>query len=163
MRIVKGVVLGAAGALSGIAALAPWRRGSDDPSAVRGSPSGRRAPHDRGHAAQTAAFAVRRPNPRGGRRWSGLHTVPASLTASSAASADPRPVPVTTGVVEIQDFPIYRIGVGTVQAYNTVTVRVRVDGEIQTIAFREGQDVPAISLRRLIRARRRLSCIRRRR
>jgi multidrug efflux system membrane fusion protein len=85
------------------------------------------------------------------------------LTASSAASADPRPVPVTTGVVEIQDFPIYRIGVGTVQAYNTVTVRVRVDGEIQTIAFREGQDVPAISLRKLIRARRRLSCIRRRR
>jgi multidrug efflux system membrane fusion protein len=84
------------------------------------------------------------------------------LTASSAASADPRPVPVTTGVVEIQDFPIYRIGVGTVQAYNTVTVRVRVDGEIQPIAFREGQDVPAISLRKLIRARRRLSCIRRR-
>jgi multidrug efflux system membrane fusion protein len=54
-----------------------------------------------------------------------------------------RPVPVTTGVVEIRDFPIYRIGVGTVQAYNTVTVRVRVDGEVQAIAFREGQDVQA--------------------
>ena len=30
---------------------------------------------------------------------------------------------------------------GTVQAYNTVTVKVRVDGEVQKIAFREGQDV----------------------
>jgi multidrug efflux system membrane fusion protein len=28
-----------------------------------------------------------------------------------------------------------------VQAYNTVTVKVRVDGEVQQIAFREGQDV----------------------
>lgn len=65
------------------------------------------------------------------------------LTASTAAAADPRPVPVTTGVVELQDFPIYRIGIGTVQAYNTVTVRVRVDGEVETIAFREGEDVRA--------------------
>lgn len=54
-----------------------------------------------------------------------------------------RPVPVTTGVVTFRDFPIYRVGIGTVQAYNTVTVRVRVDGEVQTIAFQEGQDVRA--------------------
>jgi multidrug efflux system membrane fusion protein len=54
-----------------------------------------------------------------------------------------RPIPVTAGVVAQQDFPIYAIGIGTVQAFNTVTVRVRVDGEIQTIAFREGQDVRA--------------------
>jgi len=48
---------------------------------------------------------------------------------------------VTTGIVEIRDFPIYRFGLGTVQAYNTVTIKVRVDGEVQKIAFREGQDV----------------------
>ena len=63
--------------------------------------------------------------------------------AASPAAAAVRPIPVTTDVVEIRDFPIYRVGIGTVQAYNTVTVRVRVDGEVQTIAFREGQDVRA--------------------
>jgi multidrug efflux system membrane fusion protein len=60
-----------------------------------------------------------------------------------AGAAPPRPIPVTTGVVEIRDFPIYRVGLGTVQAYNTVTIKVRVDGEVQKIAFREGQDVQA--------------------
>jgi len=48
-----------------------------------------------------------------------------------------------TGVVDARDFPIYRVGLGTVQAYNTVTIKVRVDGEVQNIAFREGQDVQA--------------------
>src|SRR5215472_18792483 len=70
----------------------------------------------------------------------------ARLDAASSAIAEPpvaRPVPVTGGAVEIRDFPIYRIGIGTVQAYNTVTVRVRVDGEVQTIAFQKGQDVRA--------------------
>jgi membrane fusion protein, multidrug efflux system len=62
-----------------------------------------------------------------------------------ARSAPPpvaaQPLPVTSGEVVVEDFPIYRLGVGTVQAFNTVTVRVRVDGEIQRIAFHEGQDV----------------------
>jgi multidrug efflux pump subunit AcrA (membrane-fusion protein) len=53
----------------------------------------------------------------------------------------PAPLPVTTAIVEAKDFPVYRVGLGTVQASNTVTVKVRVDGEIQKIAFREGQDV----------------------
>jgi multidrug efflux system membrane fusion protein len=59
-----------------------------------------------------------------------------------AANTPPaRPVPVTAGVVKVQEFAISRVGLGTVQAYNTVTVKVRVDGEVQRIAFREGQDV----------------------
>lgn len=53
------------------------------------------------------------------------------------------PVPVVPGVVEQKDVPIYLDGLGTVQAFNTVTVRTRVDGEIQRIAFVEGQDVHA--------------------
>src|SRR4029077_2527712 len=64
---------------------------------------------------------------------------------NSAGSAPPppaaRPVPVTAGKVEVEDFPVYRLGIGTVQAYNTVTVKVRVDGEVQKVAFREGQEV----------------------
>ena len=52
-----------------------------------------------------------------------------------------RPVPVATGVVREDDFPLSRTGLGTVQAFNTVTIKVRVDGEIQKIKFQEGQDV----------------------
>src|SRR5215469_5724582 len=64
-----------------------------------------------------------------------------SASTDGAGAAAPRPVPVTASTVEEQDFPIYRVGLGTVQAYNTVTVKVRVDGEVQQIAFREGEDV----------------------
>src|SRR5258706_1027201 len=68
------------------------------------------------------------------------------LSAERPAAAPPpppaqRPVPVTGGTAEARDFPIYRMGIGTVQAFNTVTVKVRVDGEVQKIASREGQDV----------------------
>src|SRR5260370_34096678 len=39
------------------------------------------------------------------------------------------------------DVPIYLQGLGTVQAFYTVTVTARVDGEIQKIGFTEGQTV----------------------
>src|SRR3984957_9269135 len=59
-----------------------------------------------------------------------------------AANASPaRPVPVKVDIVRNQEFAISRVGLGTVQAYNTVTLKVRVDGEVQKITFREGQDV----------------------
>ena len=50
-------------------------------------------------------------------------------------------VPVVPGVVEKKDVPIYLEGLGTVQAFNTVTVRSRVDGQVMRIAFVEGQEV----------------------
>jgi multidrug efflux system membrane fusion protein len=66
----------------------------------------------------------------------------AGANATTSPGAPPaRPVPVTAGVVKNDEFAISRVGLGTVQAYNTVTVKVRVDGEVQRIAFREGQDV----------------------
>src|SRR5258708_7787179 len=45
------------------------------------------------------------------------------------------PIPVVPGVVVKQDVPIYLDGLGTVQAFNTVTIRCRVDGQIQRVAF----------------------------
>lgn len=51
------------------------------------------------------------------------------------------PVPVIAGTVAKKDMPIYLEGVGTVQAFNTVTVRPRVDGQVEKIGFVEGQDV----------------------
>jgi multidrug efflux system membrane fusion protein len=62
------------------------------------------------------------------------------LGGSAGAGA---PIPVVGGTVKKQDVPIYLNGIGTVQAYNTVTVRVRVDGQIKQIAFKEGQEVKA--------------------
>jgi membrane fusion protein, multidrug efflux system len=50
-------------------------------------------------------------------------------------------VPVTAGVVAARDVPEYQQGIGTVQAYNTVTVASRVDGQIVEVAFKEGQEV----------------------
>jgi multidrug efflux system membrane fusion protein len=49
------------------------------------------------------------------------------------------PVPVTIASVEKADFPSYLFGLGSVQAFNTVVVRTRVDGQIDKIAFQEGQ------------------------
>ncbi len=53
------------------------------------------------------------------------------------------PVPVIPGLVEKRDVAIYLDGLGTVQAFNTVTVRSRVDGQVMRIAFVEGQEVQA--------------------
>ncbi len=50
-------------------------------------------------------------------------------------------VPVVAGTVTQKDVPIYLDGLGTVQAFNTVTVHARVDGQLQKVAFTEGQDV----------------------
>jgi membrane fusion protein, multidrug efflux system len=50
-------------------------------------------------------------------------------------------VPVTVVPVQKADFPVYLTGLGTVQGSNTVLVRTRVDGQIDQIAFKEGQFV----------------------
>src|SRR5215470_310230 len=49
--------------------------------------------------------------------------------------------PVHVAVVERRAFPITLTGLGTVQATNTVTVRSRVDGQIEKVGFEEGQMV----------------------
>src|SRR5262249_26470853 len=53
------------------------------------------------------------------------------------------PVAAIIGDVMQKDVPIYLDGLGTVQAFNTVTVRSRVDGELKKLSFKEGQDVQA--------------------
>jgi multidrug efflux system membrane fusion protein len=71
----------------------------------------------------------------------GAYRIAANTGGSAQPTAAQRPAQVSIGVVESRKFPIYRVGLGTVQAYNTVTVKVRVDGEVQKIGFHEGQDV----------------------
>jgi multidrug efflux system membrane fusion protein len=64
----------------------------------------------------------------------------APAKANLPPSAPPA-VPVDVGAAAVQDIPIYLTGLGTVQALNTVTVTARVDGQLQKVAFTEGQDV----------------------
>src|SRR5436190_9257586 len=72
----------------------------------------------------------------GWQKFTGEH---AAQTAQKAPA--PKPVPVKTAAVEKADFPVYLTGLGTVQGFNTVLVRSRVDGQINKIAFTEGQIV----------------------
>jgi multidrug efflux system membrane fusion protein len=53
----------------------------------------------------------------------------------------PAAIPVTVAKAQKADFPVYLNGLGTVQPYDTVTVRSRVDGQITKIAFKQGQMV----------------------
>ena len=53
------------------------------------------------------------------------------------------PIPVALGDVARRDVPIYLDGLGTVQAFNTVTVRPQVSGQLVSVAFKEGQEVKA--------------------
>jgi multidrug efflux system membrane fusion protein len=50
-------------------------------------------------------------------------------------------VPVVVAAAQHGDLPVYFNGLGTVTAYNTVTVRSRVDGAIVKVNFTEGQFV----------------------
>ncbi|AUC97669.1 efflux RND transporter periplasmic adaptor subunit [Bradyrhizobium sp. SK17] len=63
--------------------------------------------------------------------------------AAQKRAAQRPAVPVKISPVEKADFPVYLTGLGTVQAFNTVQVRTRVDGQITKIAFKEGQFVKA--------------------
>ena len=60
-----------------------------------------------------------------------------------AAVAQDAPVPVAVAPARTQDVPVYLEGLGTVQAFNLVSVRAMVDGPLIEVRFREGQDVKA--------------------
>jgi multidrug efflux system membrane fusion protein len=61
--------------------------------------------------------------------------------ADAATPKAPAAIAVDTAAVTHADVPIYLSGLGTVQAFYTVTVSARVDGELQKVAFIEGQTV----------------------
>ncbi len=50
-------------------------------------------------------------------------------------------MPVTVATATRQDYPVYLSGIGSVQAFNSVLVRARVDGTITKFVPTEGQEV----------------------
>ncbi|HEV3500241.1 MAG TPA: efflux RND transporter periplasmic adaptor subunit [Bradyrhizobium sp.] len=71
--------------------------------------------------------------------WQRFHGENQATAASNAQKSAPPAVRVTIAPVEKADFPVYLTGLGTVQGFNTVLVRTRIDGQIDKIAFKEGQ------------------------
>ncbi|MGE4451651.1 efflux RND transporter periplasmic adaptor subunit [Castellaniella sp.] len=68
--------------------------------------------------------------------WSG-RPAPASAAENAAAP----PVLVHTATVAARDMPIRIQGLGAVQAWASVTVRARIDGQLESVGFREGEVV----------------------
>lgn len=52
-------------------------------------------------------------------------------------------IPVAVATAVHGDIPVYLRGIGTAAAFNTVTVHSRVDGQLMSVAFQEGQYVHA--------------------
>ena len=59
----------------------------------------------------------------------------------NALAATTRAVPVAVVAAVEQDMPVYLTGLGSVTAYNTVSVKSRVDGQLMQVNFKEGQQV----------------------
>ncbi len=71
----------------------------------------------------------------------GWHWLPGTPSDAAAPSHASQAIAVDTAEVRRTDVPVYLEGLGTIQAFNTVTVTARIDGELQKIAFEEGQTV----------------------
>ena len=98
------------------------------------------APARRSRGWLWAALAVVLLAAGGGWYWFGR----ADAGPKEQAGQRPQPargVPVEVADARQADVPVYLNGLGNVQAFNTVTVRSRVDGELIRIAFQEGQVV----------------------
>ncbi|WP_132145109.1 efflux RND transporter periplasmic adaptor subunit [Luteibacter rhizovicinus] len=72
----------------------------------------------------------------------------AFVYASRSQGAEPpgpkvASVPVSVGQAEQRDMPVWVSAIGTVQPLNVVTVKTRVDGQLDKVAFTEGQMVKA--------------------
>lgn len=65
----------------------------------------------------------------------------ADSKASTARAATQQVTPVSVATALRQDVPVYLTGLGSVTAYNTVSVRSRIDGQLTEIHFKEGEHV----------------------
>jgi len=88
-------------------------------------------------------FFFRSTTPSAGAQPSGRARAGAPGAAGGPGAMANMPTPVKVATAISQDIPIYMRSLGTVTAYNVVTVRSRVSGELTDVAFKEGQMVKA--------------------
>ena len=72
-----------------------------------------------------------------------VNTAAAQTPPAQTPPAGGPGVPVTAATVDVADVPVFLNGIGTVQAFNMVTIKSRVDGQIVRVDFTEGQEVKA--------------------
>lgn len=108
-------------------------------SAKAPAPSRRRGARTLGLLVLAAAFLSSTTSPDPGVPAASAPERVAAIPATPAAEA----IPVTATRAKRQDVAIYRTGLGSVQAFNTVAVTSRVDGQLESITFEEGQEVKA--------------------
>jgi membrane fusion protein, multidrug efflux system len=60
---------------------------------------------------------------------------------TSARAAAPQTIPVGVSTAERRDVPVYLNGLGSILAFNTVSIKSRVDGQLLQVNFKEGQNV----------------------
>jgi membrane fusion protein, multidrug efflux system len=99
---------------------------------------------------QPSVESVRRQFPAPTNSWLGLLLL-MSVSLSGCGGSDPKPgsaranvapvVPVSVATAERREMPYYLTGLGSVNAYYTVSVKSRVDGELMQVNFKEGQNV----------------------
>ncbi len=64
-----------------------------------------------------------------------------ALAAVTKGAMRPQTISVVAATARRGDLPVYLQGLGTVTAFNTVTVKTRVDGQLISVNFQEGQNV----------------------
>jgi multidrug efflux system membrane fusion protein len=83
-------------------------------------------------------------------QWAGLLALlilPLLFSSCSSPSASParanaqQVVQVTVAPAKQQDLPIYLTGLGSIEAYYTVSLKSRVDGQLIDVKFKEGETV----------------------
>ena len=73
--------------------------------------------------------------------WSIERPANAADDSKDKKKQGPAAVTVTVVPVKVQDMPIFRTGIGTVTPTFSVTVHSRVDGQLDSVGFNEGDDV----------------------
>jgi multidrug efflux system membrane fusion protein len=64
-----------------------------------------------------------------------------AIAAKKGAMMRPHAIPVVAATAYNGNLPVFLQGLGTVTAFNTVTVKPRIDGQLIAVTFREGQFV----------------------
>ena len=80
--------------------------------------------------------------------WAMSRQVPGPSKNTNKSAGRPgvaaaRPVPVVVAPTRTRDMGVYLNGLGNVTAFQSVTVRTRVDGQLMSVRFKEGQIVGA--------------------
>src|SRR5260370_28716125 len=64
-----------------------------------------------------------------------------SPAAAGGSGAGRPPAPVVVAAVEQRDIPVQIRAIGNVEPYQTVQIRSQVNGQIERVYFKEGQEV----------------------